>query len=462
MGTDKRAWHHPLVTVAWSLATVVFVSSQAGADSVLRSSTPPLAAWTELGPSGITIVRAITEQAQCPSIELDTASHPLQVRAQPSPPAFPVLVCETVVPPGTGSATINGQPLPLPKPAPHRIVVIGDTGCRLKTGLPPQACNDPQAWPFAKVARSAATWAPDLVIHVGDYFYREAPCPAGSAECAGSPWGNHWDAWRADFFEPASPLLRAVPWVLARGNHERCGRAGEAWFRFLDPHSWSPACQDYTAPYGIPLGEVQLLVLDSANAEDDRAPGEKVAAYAAQFTALQDLATTKEAWLLMHHPLWGVGWAKGADKTRGLTYPNATLQAAAGSRLPPHLRFVLSGHLHTFELLSFAHGRSPQLVVGSGGTELLQTPALSVSHLTVAGELVVTGMTLNRFGYLTLEWSAEGWVATARGVDGEALSTCLMRPREMTACTAQPGGARYGECSLALRSGSAFARDGQR
>ena len=38
-------------------------------------------------------------------------------------------------------------------------------------------------------SRLAAAQKPDLVIHVGDYYYRETPCPAGEAKCAGSPFG---------------------------------------------------------------------------------------------------------------------------------------------------------------------------------------------------------------------------------------------------------------------------------
>jgi hypothetical protein len=33
--------------------------------------------------------------------------------------------------------------LPLPKPNPRRIVILGDTGCRLRIGDPWQACSDP-------------------------------------------------------------------------------------------------------------------------------------------------------------------------------------------------------------------------------------------------------------------------------------------------------------------------------
>ena len=48
-------------------------------------------------------------------------------------------------------------------------------------------------WPFPKIAATAAAARPDLVIHVGDYHYREAPCPAERAGCANSPSGYGFD-----------------------------------------------------------------------------------------------------------------------------------------------------------------------------------------------------------------------------------------------------------------------------
>ena len=51
--------------------------------------------------------------------------------------------------------------LPLPKANPRRIVVIGDTGCRIKTSDNVfQACDDSAQWPFAAVASAAAAAAP--------------------------------------------------------------------------------------------------------------------------------------------------------------------------------------------------------------------------------------------------------------------------------------------------------------
>ncbi|RAF64861.1 serine/threonine protein phosphatase, partial [Burkholderia multivorans] len=60
-----------------------------------------------------------------------------------------------------------------------------------------------------------------------------------------------------------------------RGNHEECARAGQGWFRFLDPrpYSASRSCDDpandndanYSEPYAVSLGGgTQVIVFDSA------------------------------------------------------------------------------------------------------------------------------------------------------------------------------------------------------
>ena len=67
-------------------------------------------------------------------------------------------------------------------------MIFGDTGCRIKLkkhgDYDTQDCKN--GWPYAKIALHAAATNPDLVIHVGDYVYREVPCPAGNTDCSNS------------------------------------------------------------------------------------------------------------------------------------------------------------------------------------------------------------------------------------------------------------------------------------
>ncbi len=185
--------------------------------------------------------------------------------------------------------------------------MVGDTGCEDGSWQP---CDATASWPFAALADAAAKDAPELVIHVGDYNYRGTPgevtidgvtkpvydagdnaagpgcrSPDGyvSQNVSGSTSFDNWTDWRRDFFAPARPLLLAAPWVLTRGNHELCSRAGPGWFYLLDPASAllgggaaQRACPDqtgtepllFTPPYGLDLGTLDLAMLDSANACD--------------------------------------------------------------------------------------------------------------------------------------------------------------------------------------------------
>ena len=194
--------------------------------------------WLQYGPGDALEARTVTTSATCPGARLDGKSVTMTVRAK-ADASFP-LVCALSVPAGAKSLVVAGQTMVLPVADPTRILVLGDTGCRIK-GTALQACNDPKAWPFAGLAKAAAAQKPDLVLHLGDYLYRESPCPANFAGCAGSPYGDNWASWDADFFTPAAPLLAAAPWIVIRGNHEDCYRAGPGFLRLLGPTAYDPA-----------------------------------------------------------------------------------------------------------------------------------------------------------------------------------------------------------------------------
>ena len=376
--------------------------------------------WTALGPGGQAIVRVVSTAAACPALQVNAERFPLRIRVQPSRPDFPVLVCEAALPPDAVSVTFNGRRLPLLSRAPEKIVVLGDTGCRMKNTLV-QACHDPNAWPFARIARSAAAWQPDLVIHVGDYFYRDSPCPTGNPACTGSPWGDTWAAAEADFFAPAEPLLKAAPWIFVRGNHEACQRTGNAWFRLLDPRPLPKECTDETEPYVVPIGDRDVFVLDTTTAHDIRSAPETVAHFAHQFAALAEQISNlghNPAWLLSHKPLWAFG-SRGQPPGRNTLFrTNPTLQAAVQQRFPQGIELVLSGHIHTLEFLAFAQGKPHQFVVGNGGA-LLDPPlatelvGLDIDDRTVSHAEILTG-----FGYVTLEQGKAGWKVTPRDAAG--------------------------------------------
>lgn len=394
------------------------------------SSIADASSWIELGPNGNIIARSLTSKAQCPPILLDKKIQSMQIRV-PATANFPITVCEAHIPANTHHASIENQTLALPKADIKRIIVIGDTGCRLKDNLI-QACNDPKQWPFKKIADTAARWQPDLVIHVGDYYYREMPCPASNKGCANSPYGKIWASWDADFFTPAKSLLKAAPWVMARGNHENCAH-GDAWFRFLDPTPYTNTCQDDTTPYFVPIGDVTLFILDSATADDFMSPDNQVKEFIRQLQ-LANQINAANIWLVTHKPFWFVARTKPTLQNIQQQKLNA-LQAAAQNNLSPQIKLLLAGHIHRFETLNFNDGRPPQIIVGNSGTQL-DKPINSIvlKGWKTAHATIDAGLTWSRFGYLTLEKTSDGWLAQPRDVNGKILVRCLLKDKQFR-CT---------------------------
>jgi hypothetical protein len=241
---------------------------------------------------------------------------------------FDVLKCEARWPVGAQHARVAGHVVPAPRSAINRIVIIADTGCRMKASENAfQPCNDPVKWPVAQVASSAAALKPDLVIHIGDIPYRESPCPEGNAGCANAAWGYGFDAWQADFFKPAQPLLAAAPWVFVRGNHEACSRAGQGWFRFIDAQPWtlSRSCNDpahdndadYSEPYAVPVdAQSQFIIYDSSRTSGKSflTTDLSYSKYTAQLATVNQLAQQRpNSFFMSHHPLLAVVPAKDAS-----------------------------------------------------------------------------------------------------------------------------------------------------
>jgi hypothetical protein len=447
---------------------VALALSAAGAGQAAEGALQ--SAYVLMGDGGRAEARVITADAACPAIDVDGERLPMAVRAaagtvpqrptrsKPSeskPSAFPVLVCEATLPQDAKAATVEGRRLPVPVAEPRRIVVIGDTGCRLKTSDHAfQACNDPREYPFARVAASAAAFKPDLVVHVGDYLYRENPCPQDAKGCAGSVWGYGWDAWNADFFGPGAALLAAAPWAADRGNHESCNRAGQGWWRFLDPRPLVPGrdCNeavndkigDYTDPYAIPLGEGgQLIMLDSSNTPGDAIPPDdyRAAQYRDMYAKMDGLSRLAPYNIVVdHHPLLGV--AADIDKDTGkptIEGGNAGLQSVFSRQnpwlFPPSVKMLLSGHVHVWAQLSFSSPHPTQFIAGFSGT---QEDIVPLPRTLPADVNVGPGVTVDRFsswvdgfGFMTMvRTGPESWDIEIHDVNGKVLNRCTAQGRQ--------------------------------
>lgn len=380
-----------------------------------------------MGDGGKMIARiVVTDPTECPQILIDARKHPMTVR-QPMPAGFRP-ACEFEIPSGTKSATVNFQPLILPKPSPDRVVAIGDTGCRIK-GKRVQDCNDPSVWPFRNIAASAETEKPELVVHVGDYLYRENPCPAGSeAMCGGTPAGDNWEAWNADFFAPAAKLLAGAPWVFTRGNHESCDRSWRGWFYYLDPRPWDGTCQEYSPPYTVKIGKFELSILDTSAMREDDVDEKQVATFAAELSSI----SAKNAWLVTHYPFWGFKTNPHGGPPVSLV---ASLQAAWEQAAPTGYDLILSGHVHLFEYVSVDHGRPPQLVAGDGGTAMAVPIQMSVKGAQILGASVVAGQSQEQFGYTLLTKTGNLWKMELKNQHRDVLVSCTV-PDSSASCQA--------------------------
>jgi hypothetical protein len=390
-----------------------------------------LASWVQMAPGGEAEVRAAVDNGTCPPVVIDGSQRIMRERAAPDG-NFSIRLCAATLPQDAKSVVIMNTTLPLPKASPERIVVLGDTGCRIK-GTTVQACNDPSKWPFPAVAAAAAALKPDLVIHVGDYLYRESPCPAGETSCAGSPWGDNWTSWAADFFTPAAPLLAAAPWVILRGNHEDCSRAGPGWLRLLGPLAVDPKalCVDHIPPYAVPTEHLNLIVMDDANAPEIDAPDSLVPVYRGDFASIAHLASTP-SWLLMHRPIWGVVQLSWAMVVGG----NRTLAAGLnGNPVPPNVGLMIAGHIHTFEAINYESGAPPQIIAGEGG-DLLDAAPADLSGRSVLAMKISNGLSLPGYGFLLLTQADGKWTIDVRSADGTSMRTCELAERRLS-CLAQ-------------------------
>ena len=415
--------------------------------------------------------------SHCPEIMVDQRPYAMHTRAPMTRTDFPVTLCEHRYD-GGSEASLLGEALPRRPNQLKRVLVIGDTGCRVTLYViqkdAVQNCNDDDEWPLHTLAKHLAGEAPfDLIIHVGDYHYLEASCPDSLRECRGKPAGDRWDSWKADFFDPIRPLLLEAPWVMVRGNHEDCERAGTGWLHLLGPErlrNGAPAaCRDDTDPYWLNFEKVSLLVLDTANAGSKHDADQRAKTYQGWLQRAfgdkpQDLADVP-AWLISQEPIWQWPNKNSAEKSKDGVWlagrRSNTLEKVAREVIEraesdntPGQRFdlVVSGDTHVFEaVLPKTEKPYPsQLVFGMSGTALDDRDNDFANFLTTkAGPhklklflgsdrneyLDMEVYLISEFGYGVLNHQNNRWTAKFHALDGSERVACRLRGPEQAART---------------------------
>lgn len=451
--------------------------------------------WVQFAPDNKVLIRAIEDDPAngCPAASLDgrpvalTQRGPVTGAAEAPKTYYPVLMCESapIRAFGHGIAQVAGVALKMPMLNPRRILVVGDTGCRVTSAVTgTQDCNDPKQFPLEFLSNYAATFKPDLIVHVGDFFYREQPCPTGFAGCAGTPAFDNWDSWYADWFGPAKNLIAAAPLALSRGNHESCNRGARGWFRLLDPHPYDQGAVDCTGPYvpmaGAPgaagpltpydhtppfvvhAGRVSLVMFDSSDSNTSAADVKTVSTdgrtlpeiYRDQLAAVLAPLAQRDVFYITHKSTYDIRLAKlngnlaGGDATQQSVFDSLTPGA-----VPAQVKLLISGHDHQFQVVDFKGGDyAPQLVVGNSGTLLDNNdgnqpqafvPDTTGTNAGAAYALpgiegtptIAIQATADRseYGFTVLDATHDGYIVNAYNLSSSKVARCAiaLHPRSM-------------------------------
>jgi hypothetical protein len=364
-----------------------------GNDSKSRAAGNAIA-WVQYGlsqpdggfysPAGVIARVLLPDDGACPSITVDGGQpQPMAKRDDPRTAAFGHM-CDYRLPTKlsrvaiayTGQKPLLNQEI---SDTPARIAVLGDTGCRIAS-YTDQGCDSATTWPFRDIVDAATAQQPKLVIHLGDYFYRETPCDGKAApeKCTIGPYGDREATWRSEFFEPAKPLLKQSPWIFVRGNHEDCTRGGYGWFYYFG--DGNKPCEQYHRPAYIPLAGLTLLHFDTAHADDEYAV-EKVnnewENLEKQIAALPK-DDRRPIVVLTHKPVYALCQWDEQGKPDGCEAKNVANLGGARAivnalQAADRRTVAFSGDLHMFQsydINTVTALPATQIILGNGGTAL--------------------------------------------------------------------------------------------
>lgn len=324
------------------------------------------------------------------------------------------------------------EPVPLKVNAQKiRIAVLGDTGCRLKEwpgGGAYQNCRDGKDWVFPQLAKSVERENYELLIHTGDYHYREH-CSQEECSDITDSVGYNWAAWWDDFYGPAQGLLKKTPWLAMRGNHEDCERAYAGWAPLATVRSnFTTACAAIEAYQWIEMGDVVFINFDNADFEDRLPMNEmlrqkwlpQLRAINSRIEAAKKSGGEKEFWLLAHIPAYAyVPDLKTAEPVP-ITDNFSSLLKASG--LSKQIDYILSGHIHNQQIV--LRGSAPlQLIVGNSGTSLD-----AFGRILNTSKVISTTDTRQSYGYMLMERQGfRDWKIVLKDVNGDSVMSCAVK-----------------------------------
>ena len=357
------------------------------------------------------VVRAVVKRnSACPAAKLASSAQTaisLQLREREAAPVWgyeEIKVCQAPLPRASGLRSVafrGSHVISIPASwsghgGPGQVVLLGDTGCRADDR---QICDE-RNWPLAplanEIAKPGGTDAAqaELIIHLGDYMYVKF---------------DTWESWKASFFAPAKPLLAVAPWIMVRGNHERCGKHGDAphgFDLFFGTGEVAPCdgnVERLGDTYALDLSSKhRVIVADSATAyaddveatwdgrvaDEDKAVLGDMKAVLGQVKRLAQGKAGKSVWLATHVPVFALECeeVRRAGGKTGCAVASTGQFAADTPKSSALLRVawlqsdmsgvtrIFSGDRHLFQLIKADPNSPLQVTVGTGGVNLDPAP----------------------------------------------------------------------------------------
>jgi hypothetical protein len=151
----------------------------------------------------------------------------------------------------------------------------------------------------------------------------------------------------------------------------------------------------------------------------------------------------------LHQPLWFLGEEEDREEEGNMALPRddcgksgvnairAVLTKSAEAA--DHVRLVLSGDVHNFQLFApVARNRPVQLVAGIGGTKL-ENPGGTMKARSSFRSYGVEGsvLAIDRHGFVTLRRAGPRWDVELHDVKGDVLTHCKIPDSrsELAACS---------------------------
>lgn len=238
-----------------------------------------------------------------------------------------------------------------------------------------------------------------------------------------------------------------------RGNHESCKRAGQGWWRLIDPRpllsdrncneAVNDDIGDYSDPYPVPLGrDAQLIVLDTSNTAgepilDDDIRAEKYRDLYRKLDILSQQASYNIG--VNHQPILGFTARQNAKGKISVLPGNRGLQSVFSSinplLLPPRVNAMLSGHVHLWQEVSFSSPHPTQFIAGFSGTmeDVIPLPDELPDGATPAPGAVVEHVSswVNGFGFMTMERvGADIWEVKVWDTAGHQVNNCSIEGKK--------------------------------